>query len=394
MRGRSDRGNAILSTLASRWTPRDRAAAGAAAPGGGVGELSLGGRRLRVVSAHLDPRGPPGTAGWAPRGRERQTRHLISAIPDGTVVLGADLNLGRGRTRRRGGCSRSRIHLRRAASDAAWRHTFHALPRLVLDYLLVRDRPGVMRPGPGRAAGRAPAGPGSAGLRLRSSSAAWPGRLSPRRDASVSELLGCGSDLPWWGWALMVIGVIALSWRHRRALLARLASDDYTLGFDADPGSEPFVGVAAGLLNTPLFRGRQVKLLQNGDGFYPAMLEAIRGAKDTVNFEVYIFEPDEIGRQFMDAFMERARDGRRGADAGRRVRLVQAQAAPSGGARAGGREGRAVPAARAAQPGADLPAHPPAGDRDRRPHRLHRRRGDLEEVGGRRRAPRTSGATA
>ena len=26
-----------------------------------------------------------------------------------------------------------------------WRHTYHALPRLVLDYLLVRDRAGAIR---------------------------------------------------------------------------------------------------------------------------------------------------------------------------------------------------------------------------------------------------------
>jgi cardiolipin synthase len=39
------------------------------------------------------------------------------------------------------------------------------------------------------------------------------------------------------------------------------------------------------------------------------MLEAIRKARDSVNFEVYIFEPDEIGLQFIDAFKERARAG-------------------------------------------------------------------------------------
>jgi hypothetical protein len=30
-------------------------------------------------------------------------------------------------------------------SVPAWRHTFHALPRLVLDYVLIRDRPGSIR---------------------------------------------------------------------------------------------------------------------------------------------------------------------------------------------------------------------------------------------------------
>ena len=37
------------------------------------------------------------------------------------------------------------------------------------------------------------------------------------------------------------------------------------------------------------------------------MLEAIAGAKDTINFEVYIFASDETGRQFIEAFIERAR---------------------------------------------------------------------------------------
>ena len=63
------------------------------------------------------------------------------------------------------------------------------------------------------------------------------------------------------------------------------------------------------MLNVPLLRGGTVKVLQNGDQFYPAMLEALKGAKDSINFEVYIYEPDEIGRQFMDVLMERARAG-------------------------------------------------------------------------------------
>src|SRR5699024_10769863 len=58
-----------------------------------------------------------------------------------------------------------------------------------------------------------------------------------------------------------------------------------------------------------VYRGGAVELLQNGDRFYPAMLAALREARDTINFEVYIFEPDEIGRRFLDVFMERARAG-------------------------------------------------------------------------------------
>ncbi|MEP7227441.1 MAG: phospholipase D-like domain-containing protein [Gemmatimonadales bacterium] len=125
----------------------------------------------------------------------------------------------------------------------------------------------------------------------------------------MSDLLGFGSDLPWWGWTLIVIGVIAIVGVFGALFLPDWPSDDFTMGFEADPGSDRFVEWTSGYLNSPVHKGGEVTILQNGDAFYPAMLEAIRNAKDSVNFEVYIFEPDEIGRQFMDAFKERARAG-------------------------------------------------------------------------------------
>jgi cardiolipin synthase len=125
----------------------------------------------------------------------------------------------------------------------------------------------------------------------------------------MSELPGFGSDLPWWAWALMVIGVIAIVGVFGALFLPDWPSDDFTMGFKADPGSERFVEWTSGYLNSPILQGGQVTILQNGDAFFPAMLEEIRKAEDSVNFEVYIFEPDEIGRQFMDAFKDRARAG-------------------------------------------------------------------------------------
>ena len=125
----------------------------------------------------------------------------------------------------------------------------------------------------------------------------------------MSESLGLGVNLPWWAGTLMVIGVIAIVSVFGALFLPDWPSEDLTLGFEADPGSDRFVEWTASFLSGPIFQGGQVTILQNGDAFYPAMLEAIRNAKDSINFEVYIFEPDEIGRQFMDAFKERARAG-------------------------------------------------------------------------------------
>jgi cardiolipin synthase len=125
----------------------------------------------------------------------------------------------------------------------------------------------------------------------------------------MSDWLGVGTDLPWWAWALMLIGLIALVGVIGALFLPDWPTPDFTIGLDAEPGSDDFVAGVATFLNDPVFRGGEVTLLQNGDGFYPVMLQAIRDARDTINFETYIFEPDEIGLQFIEAFKERARAG-------------------------------------------------------------------------------------
>ena len=125
----------------------------------------------------------------------------------------------------------------------------------------------------------------------------------------MSELLAFGLDVPWWAAILMWIGIIASIGVLGALFLPDWPSHEYRVGFDAEPGSERFVELSAAYLNCPVFQGGEARLLQNGDQFYPAMLEAIRGAKDSVNFEVYIFDPDAIGRQFIEAFKDRARAG-------------------------------------------------------------------------------------
>ena len=58
------------------------------------------------------------------------------------------------------------------------------------------------------------------------------------------------------------------------------------------------------VVGSPLILGNKVTLLQDGAGTYPAMLAAIRSARDHINLETYIIEDDEIGRQFADALLE------------------------------------------------------------------------------------------
>src|SRR5262249_7796771 len=60
---------------------------------------------------------------------------------------------------------------------------------------------------------------------------------------------------------------------------------------------------------TRLEAGNRVDVFTNGDRFYPAMLDAIRQARETINMECYIFKAGEIGQAFVDALCERARAG-------------------------------------------------------------------------------------
>jgi cardiolipin synthase len=61
------------------------------------------------------------------------------------------------------------------------------------------------------------------------------------------------------------------------------------------------------LLGPPILDGNRVANFENGDRIFPAMLEAIRGARHSINFETYIYWSGDIGREFADALIERSR---------------------------------------------------------------------------------------
>jgi len=83
----------------------------------------------------------------------------------------------------------------------------------------------------------------------------------------------------------------------------------YHIEAPVDPRSDHFIQVLESTAHSTLKRGNQVEILTNGNAFYPAMLEAIRGARETINLECYIFKKGEIGDAFVEALSERARGG-------------------------------------------------------------------------------------
>ena len=69
------------------------------------------------------------------------------------------------------------------------------------------------------------------------------------------------------------------------------------------------VAVEESLAGNPLSVGNKVTLLEDGKATYAAMLAAIRGARSNVHVESYIFESDEVGREFARALVERRKAG-------------------------------------------------------------------------------------
>jgi len=78
---------------------------------------------------------------------------------------------------------------------------------------------------------------------------------------------------------------------------------------------ERHVAVEEALNGNPLTAGNKVVLLEDGPATYRSMLEAIRSARHHLHMETFIFEDDEVGRQFAAAMVARRK-------AGVQVRLV------------------------------------------------------------------------
>jgi cardiolipin synthase A/B len=60
---------------------------------------------------------------------------------------------------------------------------------------------------------------------------------------------------------------------------------------------------------SPLTVGNEVTLLIDGPTTYKAMFKAIKEAKNHINLETYIFDPDEIGQRFADALIAKQQEG-------------------------------------------------------------------------------------
>ena len=112
------------------------------------------------------------------------------------------------------------------------------------------------------------------------------------------------------GWTIFITAAISLVLAVPAIILAtpdktieRKIEHRYSI---ADPQFRREMSV---MLGPSVIPGNHVTALHNGEEIFPAMLEAIRGAQVSVNFETYIYWSGDIGQQFTSALSERARAG-------------------------------------------------------------------------------------
>src|SRR6195256_4610712 len=106
---------------------------------------------------------------------------------------------------------------------------------------------------------------------------------------------------------LTIIGGVFIAWLILAVLF--MPHIPYHIQSPIDARSDHCVHVLESTCQTQLEHGNRVEILTNGDRFYPAMLDAIRGARETVNMECYIFKKGAIGDAFVEALAARARAG-------------------------------------------------------------------------------------
>ena len=63
------------------------------------------------------------------------------------------------------------------------------------------------------------------------------------------------------------------------------------------------------VLGTEMVPHNSAMLLENGDGSFPAMLGAIRSARESINMELFIFNEGKIATEFATALADKAREG-------------------------------------------------------------------------------------
>ena len=154
----------------------------------------------------------------------------------------------------------------------------------------------------------------------------WRHRMAPdpltRKPKGVTTFWGRARRLfwSWWVWALLYLWATATdrwSWAAGAGAMAFISylitpseyPPRYGLDHELSVDDAEFLPTMAGATGVPFRPGNRIDVLNNGDAFYPAMLEAVNGAEESITIEAYIYWAGDVGRQFAEALAAKAASG-------------------------------------------------------------------------------------
>ena len=154
----------------------------------------------------------------------------------------------------------------------------------------------------------------------------WRYRLAPDpRSRPPKGLPGIWARLrrmfwSWWPWAVVFLWAMVQDRWYLAAVMGLMAvfcymiapkeaSPRYGLDHAFSVADEEFLPTVSGATDAVFAKGSRIEILNNGDEFYPAMLEAIERADLSITIEAYIYWAGHIGKRFAQALADRARTG-------------------------------------------------------------------------------------
>jgi cardiolipin synthase len=112
-------------------------------------------------------------------------------------------------------------------------------------------------------------------------------------------------------WLIIIVTVIATFIIDSiiRQFITREKKVEHRIDHIYNVTDSQFQRTMGDLFYSPFSEGNKVVPLVNGEQIFPAMLQAIRNAERTINFETFIYWSGDIGREFAERLSERARAG-------------------------------------------------------------------------------------
>jgi cardiolipin synthase len=120
------------------------------------------------------------------------------------------------------------------------------------------------------------------------------GRLSPRDLVRFAGLAGAAA---------------AAAYVYKGAQFRRAAAQVLTFADPPAPGTPAFACLLEALTKAPVRQGNAVTILRNGCEIFPALIDSVGSAKETINFSTYIWWSGDAAQEMAEAFARRAREG-------------------------------------------------------------------------------------